>query len=278
MQDLGIAFVLIIVVIILILFLALAIASTIRVLKEWERVPRFSLGRYTGVRGPGIVFRIPIYQSFGTVLGLRLTTFAYNSESTLTADNVSVRIDAIMFYKIFDPEKAILEVDDYNRATQWAAQTSLREVIGSTELDVILAHRQDVSQRLQVIVDRKTEKFGVKVTSVEIRDVILPGLLQESMARQAIAEREKRARVTMASAEAESAKLMIDAARLYETSPTGFVLRYWNILKEVSENPGAKLIIMPSTPEQHMTQLAVAALGQDIEEHREKQKTEKKEQ
>ena len=241
-------------------------------LKEWERVPTFSFGRFTGVKGPGLIFRIPIYQSFGQILGLRLTTFAYNSESTLTADNVSVRIDAIMFYKIFDPEKAVLEVDDYNRATQWAAQTSLREVIGSTELDMVLAHRQDVSQRLQGIVDRKTEKFGVKVTSVEIRDVILPNLLQEVMARQAIAEREKRAQITMASAEVESARLMLDAAKSYEASPTGFVLRYWNILKQISENPGAKLIIMPSTPEPHMAQLAVAALGQDLEDYREKQK------
>ncbi|MFW9929956.1 MAG: SPFH domain-containing protein [Candidatus Thorarchaeota archaeon] len=261
MQDLGIVGILIVIVIIIIL--AMGLLSTIRVLKEWDRVPVFTLGRFSGVKGPGVIFRLPIIQKFGVRLDLRLTTFAYNSESTLTADNVSVRIDAIMFYKIIDPEKAILEVDNYQRTSQWAAQTSLREVIGSTELDNVLAHREEVSHRLAEIIDHKTEKYGIKVTSVEVRDVILPTSLQEVMARQAIAEREKRARLTMASAELGAAQMMLDAAKTYETSITAFTLRYWNILKEISENPGAKLIIMPSTPETltGVDMLAKASLG-----------------
>ncbi|MHA2105340.1 MAG: SPFH domain-containing protein [Candidatus Hodarchaeales archaeon] len=245
--DLGIfGFIIGFVILILII---MGILSTIRVMKEWERVPIFTLGRFSGVKGPGVIVRIPIIQGFGQKLDLRLTTFAYNSESSLTGDNVSVRVDAIMFYKIVNPETAILEVDNYHRASQWAAQTTLREVIGATELDTVLSHRDEVSKKLAAIIDHKTEKYGIKVTSVEIRDIILPGAMQEVMARQAIAEREKRARLTMASAENEASQMMLDAAIQYEKSPTAFVLRYWNILKEISENPGAKLIIMPSTPE-----------------------------
>ena len=260
MQSLG-ELALGIIAIFIIILLLFAVLSTIKILKEWERVPVFTLGRFSGIRGPGPVVRIPIFQGFGSVLDTRITTFAYNTESTLTQDNVSVKMDAIMFYRVINPKTAILEVDDYHRTTQWAAQTSLREVIGATELDTVLSHRDEVSRRLQQIVDSKTEKYGVKVASVEIRDVILPGNLQESMAKQAIAEREKRARLTMASAEKESARMMFEAAQVYEASPVAFTLRYWNILKEISENPGAKLIIMPSSPEMSPMKLALTALG-----------------
>ncbi len=251
MQDVlaNLGIVGIFIVIIIVILIIFGLLSTIRVLKEWERVPIFSLGRFSGIKGPGVIVRIPIIQGFGRKLDLRLTTFAYNSESSLTGDNVSVRVDAIMFYKVVNPETAILEVDNYHRASQWAAQTTLREVIGATELDTVLAHRDEISKKLADIIDRKTEKYGVKVTSVEIRDIILPSAMQEVMARQAIAEREKRARLTMASAEDEASQMMLDAAVQYEKSPTAFVLRYWNILKEISENPGTKLIIMPSVPE-----------------------------
>lgn len=265
MQDITEYWVFLIIGFVVLLIIIMGILSTIRVLKEWERAPVFSLGRFSGIKGPGIIFRIPILQSFGQTLDLRLTTFAYNSESSLTADNVSVRVDAIMFYKIVNAETAILEVDNYHRASQWAAQTTLREVIGATELDTVLSHRDEVSHQLAEIIDHKTEKYGVKVTSVEIRDIILPGPMQEVMARQAIAEREKRARLTMASAENEASQMMLDAAKQYETSPTAFVLRYWNILKEISENPGTKLIIMPSAPENlgQGDMLAKIALGLD---------------
>ncbi len=231
----------ILVFIVLIFFL-----SGIRIYREWERAPYLVLGRFRGFKGPGIVYIVPIIGKVPFVISTRLQTQAFKTEQTLTKDNVPVNVDAVMYFQPVDLQKVVLNVEDYMIATTLAAQTTLREVIGGITLDELLAEREKIGTIARNIIDQKTEAWGIKVTAVEIRDILIPTQLQEAMARQAAAERERRARVTLALAEYEAASKMIDAANLYEKSKYGLELRWMNILYELGLQGKGTLMLIPT--------------------------------
>ena len=218
--------------------------SGIRVLKEWQRVPILRLGRYVGLKGPGLIYLIPLIDRAPLTISTRLDTIQFRTESTLTKDNVPVNVDSVLYMKPVDLEKSVLQVENYYQATQLAAQTTLREVIGKVTLNDLLAEREKVGATLREIIDEKTEAWGIKVTSVEVRDVIIPANLQDAMSRQAQAERERIARVTLATAEYEAAQKMVEAAKTYEQSPDGLRLRWMNILYELGQQSGSNTIMM----------------------------------
>lgn len=236
----------------------LIVLSGIRIVKEWERVPVLRLGRFTGFRGPGITYVIPFIESAPIVISTRINTIAIRSEQTLTRDNVPVVVDAVLYYKPVDLERCVLNVEDYVAATTWAAQTTLREVIGKVELNELLTERERVGEHLRDIIDEKTENWGVKVMSVEVKDVAIPKDLQEAVSRQAQAERERMARVTLAKAEYEAAKTFLEAAKEYAKDPAALTLRWMNILYELGRSgENNTIIFVPS----NLPQANIAALG-----------------
>jgi len=236
--------------IIVIAFFALMfVASGIKVLKEWERVAILRLGKFKHIRGPGIIWVWPILDKIAMKVSLRLLTYAFKTERSLTKDNVPVVVDAVMYFRVIDVEKAILSVERYTVAVELAAQTTLRETTGKVTLDQLLSERDEIAGHLQELIDEKTEHWGVKVTSVEIRDVVIPSALQDAMSREAQAERERRARITLATAELEASENMLKAARIYEESSVGFMLRQWNIMQEISKNANLIIMIPTNLPE-----------------------------
>lgn len=235
--------------IIVVLFVVILIASGIRVIKEWERAPLLRLGRYTGLRGPGLFYIIPFIDRIPNIVSTRVQTVPFRTEQTLTKDNVPVNVDAIMFFQAVDVEKVVLNVERYQDATTLAAQTTLREVIGKVSFDELLAEREKVGVEARNIIDEKTEHWGIKVSSVEVKDIGIPSMLQEAMSRQASAERERRARVTLALAEYEAAQKMVDAANLYEKNVRALELRWMNILYELGlQSKGTLMLVPTNTP------------------------------
>jgi len=226
------------------ILVALFFLSGIRVLKEWERMPILRLGRYVGLRGPGLVYLVPLIDRAPIRISTRLDTIQFRTESTLTKDNVPVNVDSVLYMKPVDLEKAVLQVENYYQATQLASQTTLREVIGKVSLNELLAEREKVGAHLREILAEKTESWGIKATAVEVRDVIIPGNLQDAMSRQAQAERERIARVTLATAEFEASAKMIEAAKMYESSEQGLRLRWMNILYELGQQAGTNTIML----------------------------------
>ena len=227
-----------------IIVVAIFFLTGIRVLKEWERMPVLRLGRYVGLRGPGLTYLFPLVDRAPLRISTRLDTIQFRTESTLTKDNVPVNVDSVLYMRPVDLEKAVLQVENYYQATQLAAQTTLREVIGKVILNDLLAEREKVGAKLREIIDEKTEGWGIKVTTVEVRDVIIPLSLQDAMSRQAQAERERIARVTLATAEFEASQKMIEAAHAYESSPEGLRLRWMNILYELGQQSGTNTIML----------------------------------
>lgn len=220
--------------------------SGIKILKEWERAPVLVLGRYRGLKGPGIIYIVPIISKIPFVISTRLQVTSFKTEQTFTKDNVPVVVDAVMYFQPVDLEKVVLGAENYILATQYAAQTTLREVIGQTTFDELLAEREKIGAYAREIIDNKTEAWGVKVTSVEIRDVSIPPALQEAMSRQAQAERERRARVTLALAEFEAAQKMVEAANQYVGNDRAFELRWLNIIYELGLQGKNMIILIPS--------------------------------
>jgi regulator of protease activity HflC (stomatin/prohibitin superfamily) len=243
------------------LFILMFIASGIKVLREWERIAILRLGKFQGVKGPGITWVTPILDKIAMKVSLRLLTYAFKTERSLTKDNVPVVVDAVMYFRVIDPEKAILSVERYTIAVELAAQTTLRETTGKVTLDELLAERDKIAEHLQELIDEKTEHWGVKVTSVEIRDVVIPAALQDAMSREAQAERERRARITLATAELEAAENMLKAAKMYEESNVGFVLRTWNIMQEISKNANLIIMVPTNIPEVGVTTATAAAIS-----------------
>jgi regulator of protease activity HflC (stomatin/prohibitin superfamily) len=262
------------------LVVALFLLSGIRVLKEWERIPVLRLGRYIGLRGPGILYLVPLIDRAPLKISTRLDTIQFRTESTLTKDNVPVNVDSVLYMKPVDLEKAVLQVENYYQATQLAAQTTLREVIGKVTLNDLLAEREKVGATLREIIDEKTEAWGIKVTAVEVRDVIIPGNLQDAMSLQAQAERERIARVTLATAEFEASQKMIEAAKMYEQSPDGLRLRWMNILYELGQQSGSNtiMIVPANMPEAGPSQLGMLGLRKIQTPEAQKPAAEKKEQ
>jgi len=249
------------VVIFLGLFILMFIASGIKILKEWERVAILRLGKYKAVKGPGIIWVMPLLDKIAMKVSLRLLTYAFKTERSLTKDNVPVVVDAVMYFRVIDVEKAILSVERYTVAVELGAQTTLRETTGKVTLDQLLSDRDKIAQHLQELIDEKTEHWGVKVTSVEIRDVVIPSALQDAMSREAQADREGRARIILAQAELEAAENMLKAAKRYEESQVGFVLRTWNIMQEISKNANLIIMVPTNIPEVGTTTGVAAAMS-----------------
>ena len=246
--------------IVLAFFLLMFVASGIKILKEWERVAILRLGKFKHIRGPGVIWVTPMLDQVAMRVSLRLLTYAFKTERSLTKDNVPVVVDAVMYFRVIDVEKAILSVERYTVAVELAAQTTLRETTGKVTLDDLLSERDKIAEHLQELIDEKTEHWGVKVTAVEIRDVVIPTQLQDAMSREAQAERERRARITLATAELEASEAMLKAAQTYEKSPAGMTLRTWNIMQEISKNANLIIMVPASIPEVGISAGVAAAI------------------
>jgi len=221
----------------------LFLLSGIRIVKEYERGVIFRLGRLVGARGPGIFYVIPIIESM-VVVDLRTATYDVPTQEVVTRDNVTVRVNAVVYYRVVDPEKAVTEVLDYRFATSQIAQTTLRSVIGQAELDEILSERERINVQLQQIIDEATNPWGIKVTAVEIKDVELPEEMRRVMAMQAEAERERRAKIIRADGELQASKKLLEASKVLEQSNSAMMLRILQTLNEVASDQ-ANTIILP---------------------------------
>jgi regulator of protease activity HflC (stomatin/prohibitin superfamily) len=213
---------------------------------QWEKAVLLRFGRFTGLRGPGIFWIIPIVDAIPVWIDHRVMVTPFSAEKTLTKDTVPVDVDAVLFWLVWDAEKAALEVEDYQVAISWAAQTALREVIGQMNLADILVGRARMDKELQKIIDERTTPWGVTVQSVEIRDVVIPQDLEDAMSRQAQAERERQARVILGESEQQIAQSFADASQAYQNNPTALHLRAMNMLFEGLKEKGA-LVIVPSS-------------------------------
>lgn len=222
-----------------------------KVAKQWERAVVLRLGRYHGLHGPGLFWVIPFIDGISSWIDQRVITTSFAAEETLTSDTVPVNVDAVLFWMVYDPEKAALEVQDYKLAVSWAAQTALRDIIGRTPLTVLLRGREQIEAELQKLIDARSNPWGVTVQSVEMRDVIIPTSLQDAMSREAQASREKEARIILGQAEVEIAHLFSQASREYDGNPTALHLRAMNILYEGLKEKGA-LMLVPSTAVESM--------------------------
>jgi regulator of protease activity HflC (stomatin/prohibitin superfamily) len=226
--------------------LGFIVASGIQIASQWERAVLLRLGRYHRMYGPGVFFAIPIIDSISHWIDTRVITSTFRAEQTLTRDNVPVDVDAVLFWKVVDPEKAALEVSDYKEAITWASQTALREIIGKTDLSTMLMGREELDKELRRIIDERSQPWGIHVISVEIRDVLIPSALQDAMSKQAQAERERQARIILGESETQIAHMFEEAARFYESNPTALHLRAMNMLYEGLREKGS-IIIVPST-------------------------------
>lgn len=215
--------------------------SAVRIVQEYERGVIFRLGRLVGAKGPGLFFIIPFVDRM-TKVDLRVVTLDVPSQEAITRDNVTVKVNAVVYFRVMGPEDAIVQVEDYRRATWQIAQTTLRNVIGQSELDELLAHREKVNQELQQIIDEQTEPWGIKVTLVEVKDVELPQTMQRAMAKQAEAEREKRAKIIHASGEFEASKQLAEAAAVIGSQPASIQLRYLQTLTEIAVEKNSTII------------------------------------
>ncbi len=225
----------------LIILAILLLASSIRIVQEYERGVIFRLGRLVGAKGPGLFFIIPFIDRM-VKMDLRVVTLDIPAQEAITRDNVTVKVNAVAYFRVIDPSRAITQVEDYRRATWQIAQTSLRSVLGQSELDDLLAHRDAINQRLQRIIDEQTEPWGIKVSIVEVKDVELPDALKRAMARQAEAEREKRAKIIHAEGEFQAAKQLTEAARTIAQEPAALQLRYLQTLSEIALEKNSTII------------------------------------
>jgi SPFH domain/Band 7 family protein len=231
--------------------LGLLAAQAPKVAKQWESAVVLRLGRYIGLRGPGLFWIIPFVDSVSAWVDQRVITTSFAAEETLTSDTVPVNVDAVLFWMVYDPEKAALEVQDYPQAVSWAAQTALRDIIGRTSLTDLLRGRERIEEELQKLIDERSNPWGVTVQSVEMRDVIIPAALQDAMSREAQAAREKQARIILAQAEVEIAHMFETASKSYQDNPTALHLRAMNMLYEGLKEKGA-LMLVPSTAVESM--------------------------
>ena len=213
--------------------LAVLILSSLRVLKEYQRGVVFRLGKVIGLKGPGIIFVFPVIDSLKRV-DLRIITMDVPPQDVITRDNVSVKVNAVTYYRVIDPRKAVLEVTNYMYATNQLAQTTLRSVLGETTLDQLLAERDEINSRLQDILDRATDPWGIKVTAVEVKHVDLPVEMQRVMAKEAEAERDRRSKIIRADAEFQASKKLSEAAVVIEQHPVALQLRYLQTLSEIA--------------------------------------------
>jgi regulator of protease activity HflC (stomatin/prohibitin superfamily) len=223
------------------IFLLVILSSAIKIVQEYERGVIFRLGRLQGAKGPGLFLIIPIIDRMVKV-GLRVVTLDIPGQEAITRDNVTVKVDAVAYFRVVDPGDAIVQVEDYRRATWQIAQTSLRSVLGQSDLDELLIHRDQINLKLQHIIDEATEPWGIKVSRVEVKDVELPDTMKRAMARQAEAEREKRAKIIHAEGEYQAAQQLAEAAGTMAKEPTAIQLRYLQTLTEISVEKNSTII------------------------------------
>ncbi|HEX2537301.1 MAG TPA: slipin family protein [Pseudolabrys sp.] len=241
--------------------LAVLVFFGLKMANNWERFVILRAGRLSSVKGPGLFFMIPIIDGVAAVIDERIQTTGFNAEQALTRDTVPVNVDAIVFWHVHDAQSAALNITNYREAIERVAQTSLREMIGSSMLSALLAERKAADEVLRTEIARKTADWGISVNSVEIRDVAIPVALQDAMSRQAQAEREKEARVILGSAEAEIAAKFVEAARTYANEPAALHLRATNIIYETTKERGAT-ILMPTSMVDSMSVALPAAFAE----------------
>src|SRR6202453_4218678 len=245
------------------LVVAALIALSLKMANVWEKFVILRMGKLQGVKGAGLFVILPIVDRVVAVIDGRIQTTAFNAEQALTKDTVPVNVDAIIFWHVHDAEKAALAITNFREAIDRVAQTSLREMIGSSMLAALLSDRKEADEQLKLEIGQKTAPWGISVTSVEIRDVAIPVALQDAMSRQAQAEREKQARVILGSAEAEIAGKFVEASKIYADHPAALQLRAMNIIYETTKERGAT-ILMPSSMVDSMNPVVALALaGQD---------------
>jgi len=232
-----------IVLIVIVALVLLVLLRSVRIANEWQRAVVLRLGRFIGVRGPGLYLLAPILDRVAQVIDMRIQTTTITAEQALTHDTVAVGVDAIVFWQVENAEFAAIRITNYREAIERVAQTSLREMIGASELSRLLSDRRSADEQLRTTIAEKTVTWGVVVRSVEIRDVAIPRELQDAMSRQAQAEREKSARVTLASAEQAIAQQILEAAALYGRDPHALKLRQMNLLYEMNKERGVTVLI-----------------------------------
>jgi regulator of protease activity HflC (stomatin/prohibitin superfamily) len=225
----------------LLLVALMLVLAAIKIVPEYERGVVFRLGRLVGARGPGLVLLIPILERMVRV-DTRVITLDVPAQEVITLDNVTIKVNAVLYFMVINPDWAIVKVMDYIRATLQIAQTTLRSAVGQVDLDDLLAHREKVNERLQKIIDEQTEPWGVKVTIVEVKDVELPQSMQRAMAKQAEAEREKRAKIIHAAGEFEASKMLAEAADVMAKEPVTLQLRYLQTLTEIAVEKNSTII------------------------------------
>jgi regulator of protease activity HflC (stomatin/prohibitin superfamily) len=226
--------------------IATYIMFALKVASQWEKAIVLRLGKFIGLKGPGLFWIIPIVDTIATWIDHRVMVSPFAAQKTLTKDTVPVDVDAVLFWVVWDAEKAALEVEDYRAAVDWAAQTALRDIIGKKMLADILIGRSSIDQELQAVIDERTTPWGVTVQSVEIRDIVIPQDLEDAMSRQAQAERERQARVILGESEKQIAASFAEASQSYINNPTALHLRAMNMLFEGLKEKGA-LVIVPSS-------------------------------
>ena len=231
------------------LLLGVLLMPAPRIAQQWERAIVLRFGRFAGLRGPGLFWVVPFIDRVSSWIDQRTITTSFAAEQTLTSDTVPVNVDAVLFWMVHDAEKAALEVQDYGQAVSWAAQTALRDIIGRTTLTDLLRGRERIEDELQRLIDQRSNPWGVTVSSVEMRDVVIPGALQDAMSREAQAAREKQARIILGQAELEIAHSFEQAAKSYQNNPTALHLRAMNMLYEGLKEKGALMLIPSSAVE-----------------------------
>lgn len=233
------------IVLVMIVFFAIIIANAVRILREYERGVIFRLGRLIAVKGPGLILLIPLVDKIVKV-SLRTVVLDVPAQDVITKDNVSLKVNAIIYFRVVQPEKAIVEVENYLYATSQLSQTTLRSVLGQSELDDLLAEREKINLHLQKIIDHQMEPWGIKVSTVEVKNIDLPQEMQRAMAKQAEAERERRAKVIAAEGEYQASQRLADAAKILSLQPSALTLRYLQTLREIAtENNSTTIFPVP---------------------------------
>src|SRR5213082_101627 len=226
----------------LIILAIIILPQAIRILREYERGVIFRLGKLLGAKGPGLIFLIPIVDRM-VRMDLRVVTISVERQEVMTRDNVPVSVDAVLYFHVIDPQAAVVKVENFLKATSLIAQTTLRSVVGQAELDELLAHREQINLKLQEIIDRQTDPWGIKVTAVEVKDVALPDGMKRAMARQAETERERRAKVINAEGEFQAAEKLVQAAAMIAAQPIALQLRYLQTVAELGSEHNTTTIL-----------------------------------
>ncbi|MGO9587564.1 MAG: slipin family protein [Limisphaerales bacterium] len=221
------------VVVVVVVLAIIVLPQAMRILREYERGVIFRLGKLQGAKGPGLIFLIPVVDKL-VRMDLRVVTIDVSKQEVMTRDNVPATVDAVVYFRVVDPNAAVVKVENFWKATSLIAQTTLRSVLGQASLDDLLSQRDVINQKLQEIIDRQTEPWGIKVTAVEIKDVALPDSMKRAMAKQAEAERERRAKITNAEGEFQAAEKMVQAAALIAKEPIALQLRYLQTMREMA--------------------------------------------